>query len=61
MDTELDYMQAAMSSGKLFGDGGFTCCQQWLEHYSGSKKVLLTPNVSHRWKWLLSFEYSAGG
>ena len=30
--TELDYMQAAMNSGKLCGDGGFTRrCQQWLE------------------------------
>ncbi|GKX43257.1 dTDP-4-amino-4,6-dideoxygalactose transaminase [Pectobacterium versatile] len=45
--TELDYMQAAMSSGKLCGDGGFTRrCQQWLEHYSGSKKVLLTPSCT---------------
>ncbi|MFC3393519.1 dTDP-4-amino-4,6-dideoxygalactose transaminase [Brenneria rubrifaciens] len=45
--TELDYMQAAMSSGKLCGDGGFTRrCQQWLEHYSGSQKVLLTPSCT---------------
>ncbi|MCG8157056.1 dTDP-4-amino-4,6-dideoxygalactose transaminase [Brenneria goodwinii] len=45
--TELDYMQAAMSSGKLCGDGGFTRrCQQWLEHYSGSAKVLLTPSCT---------------
>lgn len=45
--SELDYMQAAMSSGKLCGDGGFTRrCQQWLEHYSGSKKVLLTPSCT---------------
>ncbi|MFP1528875.1 hypothetical protein ACLB1R_27210 [Escherichia coli] len=29
--TELDYMQSAMGSGKLCGDGGFTRrCQQWL-------------------------------
>ena len=28
--TELDYMQSAMGSGKLCGDGGFTRrCQQW--------------------------------
>ncbi|PWC11797.1 dTDP-4-amino-4,6-dideoxygalactose transaminase [Brenneria roseae subsp. americana] len=45
--TELDYMQAAMSSGKLCGDGGFTRrCQQWLEHYSGTKKALLTPSCT---------------
>ncbi|STV18182.1 4-keto-6-deoxy-N-Acetyl-D-hexosaminyl-(Lipid carrier) aminotransferase [Klebsiella pneumoniae subsp. ozaenae] len=30
--TELDYMQSAMNSGKLCGDGGFTRrCQQWME------------------------------
>lgn len=40
-------MQAAMGSGKLCGDGGFTRrCQQWLEHYSGSNKVLLTPSCT---------------
>ncbi|MEC5343722.1 dTDP-4-amino-4,6-dideoxygalactose transaminase [Brenneria populi] len=45
--TELDYIQAAMSSGKLCGDGGFTRrCQQWLEHYSGSAKALLTPSCT---------------
>lgn len=45
--SELEYMQAAMRSGKLCGDGGFTRrCQQWLEHYSGSPKVLLTPSCT---------------
>ena len=35
--TELDYMQSAMGSGKLCGDGGFTRrCQQWLEQRFGS-------------------------
>ncbi len=35
--TELEYMQSAMSSGKLCGDGGFTRrCQQWLEQHFGS-------------------------
>ena len=43
--TELDYMQSAMGSGKLCGDGGFTRrCQQWLEQRFGSAKVLLTPS-----------------
>ena len=43
--TELEYMQAAMSSGKLCGDGGFTRrCQQWMEQRFGSAKVLLTPS-----------------
>ncbi|EKW73072.1 potassium-transporting ATPase subunit C, partial [Escherichia coli] len=37
--TELDYMQSAMGSGKLCGDGGFTRrCQQWLEQRFGSAK-----------------------
>ncbi|SQI44266.1 UDP-4-amino-4-deoxy-L-arabinose--oxoglutarate aminotransferase [Leminorella richardii] len=45
--TELDYMQAAMGSGKLCGDGGFTRrCQQWLEQNFGSHKVLLTPSCT---------------
>ncbi|CAI1127214.1 dTDP-4-amino-4,6-dideoxygalactose transaminase [Serratia quinivorans] len=45
--TELDYMQAAMSSGKLCGDGGFTRrCQQWMEQRFGSPKVLLTPSCT---------------
>ncbi|WJV53703.1 dTDP-4-amino-4,6-dideoxygalactose transaminase [Prodigiosinella aquatilis] len=45
--SELEYMQAAMRSGKLCGDGGFTRrCQQWLEQYSGSQKVLLTPSCT---------------
>ena len=45
--TELDYMQAAMGSGKLCGDGGFTRrCQQWMEQRFGSAKVLLTPSCT---------------
>ncbi|TBM12857.1 dTDP-4-amino-4,6-dideoxygalactose transaminase [Hafnia alvei] len=45
--TELEYMQAAMSSGKLCGDGGFTRrCQQWMEQRFGSAKVLLTPSCT---------------
>ncbi|WP_246744280.1 aminotransferase class I/II-fold pyridoxal phosphate-dependent enzyme, partial [Salmonella enterica] len=45
--TELEYMQSAMSSGKLCGDGGFTRrCQQWLEQHFGSAKVLLTPSCT---------------
>ena len=45
--TELDYMQSAMGSGKLCGDGGFTRrCQQWLEQRLGSAKVLLTPSCT---------------
>ncbi|KID00859.2 dTDP-4-amino-4,6-dideoxygalactose transaminase [Hafnia alvei] len=45
--TELEYMQAAMSSGKLCGDGGFTRrCQQRMEQRFGSAKVLLTPSCT---------------
>ncbi|MDI9765137.1 dTDP-4-amino-4,6-dideoxygalactose transaminase [Pantoea dispersa] len=45
--TEVDYMQSAMASGKLCGDGGFTRrCQQWIEQHFGSKKVLLTPSCT---------------
>lgn len=46
--TELDYMQSAMGSGKLCGDGGFTRrCQQWLEQRFGSAKSV-TDAVLHR-------------
>ncbi len=45
--TEIEYMQSAMASGKLCGDGGFTRrCQQWMEQTFGSKKVLLTPSCT---------------
>lgn len=45
--SELEYMQSAMDSGKLCGDGGFTRrCQQWMEQRFGSKKVLLTPSCT---------------
>lgn len=45
--TELGFMQTAMGSGKLCGNGGFTqCCQQWLQQHFGSMKVLLTPSCT---------------
>ncbi|MDO6409118.1 dTDP-4-amino-4,6-dideoxygalactose transaminase [Pantoea phytobeneficialis] len=45
--SEIEYMQSAMASGKLCGDGGFTRrCQQWMEQHFGSKKVLLTPSCT---------------
>ena len=45
--SELDYMQQAMGSGKLCGDGGFTRrCQQWFEKNFHSPKVLLTPSCT---------------
>jgi dTDP-4-amino-4,6-dideoxygalactose transaminase len=45
--TELDYLKAAMNSGKMCGDGGFTRrCQLWMEQYFGCPKVLLTPSCT---------------
>ena len=45
--TELDYIQSAMNSGKLCGDGGFTRrCQQWMEQRFGTAKALLTPSCT---------------
>ncbi|AJI96691.1 dTDP-4-amino-4,6-dideoxygalactose transaminase [Yersinia ruckeri] len=45
--TELGYMQDAMNSGKLCGDGGFTHrCQQWMEQHFNCPKVLLTPSCT---------------
>ncbi|AFJ48829.1 dTDP-4-amino-4,6-dideoxygalactose transaminase [Shimwellia blattae] len=45
--TEIEYMQSALGSGKLCGDGGFTRrCQLWMEQHFRSKKVLLTPSCT---------------
>ncbi|SLM64998.1 MULTISPECIES: dTDP-4-amino-4,6-dideoxygalactose transaminase [Dickeya] len=45
--TELEYMRAAMQSGKLSGDGEFTRrCQHWLEQYAGAGRALLTPSCT---------------
>ncbi|MCR3755601.1 MAG: dTDP-4-dehydro-6-deoxy-D-glucose transaminase [Sodalis sp. Psp] len=45
--TELSFIQTAIGSGKLCGDGSFTQrCQQWLEQRFGSAKVLLTPSCT---------------
>ncbi|STQ46916.1 TDP-4-oxo-6-deoxy-D-glucose transaminase [Ewingella americana] len=50
--TEMDHMRAAMSSGKMCGDGGFGLrCQQWFEQRFGSAKVLLTRHVPRRLRW----------
>ncbi|WP_446470035.1 dTDP-4-amino-4,6-dideoxygalactose transaminase [Xenorhabdus stockiae] len=51
--TELEYMQQAMASGKLCGDGGFTKrCEEWMEKRFScpdafhKTKVLLTPSCT---------------
>lgn len=45
--TELSYMQEAMQSGKLCGDGHFTQrCEEWMEKYFQCPKVLLTPSCT---------------
>ncbi|HGJ5875926.1 MAG TPA: dTDP-4-amino-4,6-dideoxygalactose transaminase [Arsenophonus sp.] len=45
--TELSYMQEAIQSGKLCGDGHFTKrCEQWLEKRFQCPKVLLTPSCT---------------
>ena len=45
--TELAYIQQAMASGKLSGDGAFSrLCEQWLEKQTGCPKVLLTPSCT---------------
>lgn len=45
--TELGYMQEAMHSGKLCGDGHFTqCCEKWLETHFQCPKALLTPSCT---------------
>ncbi len=45
--TELAYMQQAMESGKLSGDGFYSRrCEQWLENQCGTAKALLTPSCT---------------
>ncbi|MDE9517642.1 dTDP-4-amino-4,6-dideoxygalactose transaminase [Xenorhabdus bovienii] len=45
--TELEYMQQAMGSGKLCGDGHFTKrCEEWMEQHCNCLKVLLTPSCT---------------
>lgn len=45
--TELEYMQQAMASGKLCGDGEFTKrCETWMEQRFNCPKVLLTPSCT---------------
>jgi dTDP-4-amino-4,6-dideoxygalactose transaminase len=40
---EFEYLQQAIASGQIAGDGSFTKrCQNWLKTYMGSQKVLLT-------------------
>ncbi len=45
--SEFEYMQSAIKSGKLSGNGNFTQrCQEWLEHRLICPKVLLTPSCT---------------
>lgn len=45
--TELGYMQQAMASGKLSGDGFYSRrCERWLENQFGTAKALLTPSCT---------------
>ncbi|WGE35556.1 dTDP-4-amino-4,6-dideoxygalactose transaminase [Actinobacillus genomosp. 1] len=45
--TELAYMQQAMASGKLSGDGFYSRrCEQWLENQCGTAKALLMPSCT---------------
>lgn len=45
---ELTYIQQAVSSGKICGDGAFTKkCSEWMEKRYEAKKVLLTTSCTH--------------
>lgn len=45
---ELNYIQEAVKSGKICGDGAFTKkCSDWMEKRYGAKKVLLTTSCTH--------------
>lgn len=45
---QLTYIQEAIQSGHISGDGQFTKkCHAWLENYLGVEKALLTTNCTH--------------
>ena len=45
---ELTYVEEAIRSGKICGDGQFTKkCTSWLENYAEEGKVLLTTSCTH--------------
>ncbi|MEZ8105243.1 dTDP-4-amino-4,6-dideoxygalactose transaminase [Vibrio cortegadensis] len=45
---EVDFIQQAVNSGKLAGDGDFSKrCEKWFEDTTGSLKTLLTPSCTH--------------
>jgi dTDP-4-amino-4,6-dideoxygalactose transaminase len=45
---ELTYIEEAVRSRKICGDGKFTeKCSEWLEAHTGSSKVLLTTSCTH--------------
>ncbi|CAE6881479.1 Belongs to the DegT DnrJ EryC1 family [Vibrio sp. B1REV9] len=46
--TETTFIQQALCSGKLSGDGAFGHrCQAWFEQQTGCQKSLLTPSCTH--------------
>lgn len=46
--TETKYIQDAISSKKICGDGQFTkMCSQWLEENTGTSRALLTTSCTH--------------
>lgn len=45
---EKEYINKAIESGKICGDGNFTKkCSHWLQEHTGSQKVLLTTSCTH--------------
>ncbi len=45
---EVEYIEEAIKSKKICGDGKFTLkCSSWLEKYTGTSKALLTTSCTH--------------
>lgn len=45
---EIDYVRAAVESGRICGDGQFNQkCHAWLEKHTGTSKALLTTSCTH--------------
>ena len=47
LGTECEYIQQALKSGKMSGDGAFSRrCERWIEEQTGTRKALMVPSCT---------------
>jgi dTDP-4-amino-4,6-dideoxygalactose transaminase len=47
LGTECEYIQQALKSGKMSGDGAFSrLCERWIEEQTGTRKALMVPSCT---------------